>query len=139
MPLGLLVSRSFYFIFCYASYSKNHISLTAMEANFNIEAGLLSNENQFEEDFFKRFNLRKAPEPLQLSDTISKHYSFPTFYNDVTCAIAIYFCNYKKAQELMPHHSMKPVPATRGRAVVNFVLLSIQKRCTMLDHTMKSP
>lgn len=89
-----------------------------MNANYNIEPGLLQNEDQFKDPFFDRFTLRKNSEPLKLTDDISKDYSFPTFYGDVTCAIAIFFCDYGAAVDLMPHSSFVPVKATFGRSIV---------------------
>jgi hypothetical protein len=91
-----------------------------MKATFEIDEALLDNGAEFDNAFFRRFNLRHAPKPLQLNETISKNYSFPTLYGDVTCAIAIYLCPYEKAAALMPHPIMKPVKVTRGRAPVVF-------------------
>jgi len=91
-----------------------------MKTNYTIEPNLIDNDPDFKDDFFQRFQLRHADEPLQLTDSISKNYKFPTFYKDVTCAIAIFFCDYKAAQAIMPHPSMKPVKGTLGRAIVIF-------------------
>jgi hypothetical protein len=79
-----------------------------------------SNEDKFKDPFFKRFKLRHADAPLQLNEQVSKNYLFPTFYSDVTCAQAIFLCDYKKAKALMPHPRVKPVKMTQGRAIVAF-------------------
>ncbi len=89
-----------------------------MKANFNFGPDLLDNKDQFNHEFYKRYKLRKANAPIKLTDDISKDYLFPTFYGDVTCAIAIFFCDYNAAQEVLPHPSFVPVKATKGRAVV---------------------
>ena len=89
-----------------------------MKANFNFGPELLDNKDQFKGDFYNRFQLRKAPKPIQLTDEIAKDYLFPTFYGNVTCAIAIFFCDYKAAKALLPHPSFVPVKATKGRALV---------------------
>lgn len=78
------------------------------------------NSGEFNSDFYKRFTLRRNTEPLQLTDEISKDFSFPTFYKDVTCGIGIFMCNYEQAQKVLPHPSMKPVRMPGGRAVVIF-------------------
>ncbi len=91
-----------------------------MKANYTIEKEMFSNEHLFQDDFFKRFKLRHATSPLQLTEDISKNYQFPTFYGNVTCAMAIFFCNYERALAMMPHPSMKPIPGTLGRAIVAF-------------------
>ncbi len=85
-----------------------------------IPSGLFDNKSQFSDPFFKRFQLRHAPQPLQLNDQISKNYLFPTFYGDVTCAIGIFMCSYDRAQALMPHPKIKPIRMTKGRSLVAF-------------------
>jgi hypothetical protein len=80
----------------------------------------LPNEDKFQADFFKRFTLRHAPEPLKLTDKITKNYRFPTFYGDVTCAIGIFLCSYEKAEKMMLHPRIKPVRMTKGRSLVAF-------------------
>ncbi|MCP4125132.1 MAG: acetoacetate decarboxylase family protein [Bacteroidetes bacterium] len=101
-----------------------------MKANYNIDKELLPNDGTFDDDFFNQFQLRKGPSPLILTEDISKNYSFPTFYGDVTCSIAIFFCDYKAAQAIMPHSSYKPVKATKGRA---FVILSCYEYKNVLN------
>ena len=84
---------------------------------------ILDNGGAFTDEFFRRFSLRRAPEPLKLDDRISKDYLFPTFYNDVTCAIGIFLCSYRRAAELVSrelHPSVRPVRMTRGRSLVAF-------------------
>jgi len=91
-----------------------------MKPTFDIDGSLLDNGADFDNAFFKRFTLRTGPKPLQLNDTVSKDYLFPTFYGDVTCAIAIFLCPYEKAEALMLHPKIKPVRVTRGRAPIVF-------------------
>ena len=89
-----------------------------MQPNTRLQPGLIDNTGDFTDPFFNRFDLRPAPTPLELAEGVSKTYSFPTFYADVTCAIAIFLCDFRRAQEMMPHPSMRPVRMPRGRAVV---------------------
>jgi len=85
-----------------------------------IGAELLGNSDQFNNEFFRRFNLRHGPKPLQLTPKISKDYLFPTLYGDVTCAMAVFLCSYEKAQRMMLHDRIKPVKMTRGRSLIAF-------------------
>jgi hypothetical protein len=89
-----------------------------MKPNTSLTPGLLDNEADFTDPFFQRFTVRPAPTALELADGLSKTYSFPTLYADVTCAIAIFLCDYRRACAMMPHPSMAPVKMPRGRAVV---------------------
>lgn len=89
-----------------------------MQPNTSLQPGLIDNTEDFTDPFFMRFDVRPAPTSLELAEDVSKTYSFPTFYADVTCAIAIFLCDYRRAQEMMPHPSMQPVKMPRGRAVV---------------------
>jgi hypothetical protein len=91
-----------------------------MKANRSLEPGLVDNASKFTDPFFERFQLQPAPAPLELKEGLSKTYSFPTFYSDVTCAIAIFMCDYRCAEALMPEASMKPVRMPMGRSVVLF-------------------
>ncbi len=91
-----------------------------MEPNTRIDPDLVDNEGLFSDPFFERFDLQPAPAPLTLSEEISKRYSFPTFYADVTCAIAIFLCDWSRALEMMPHPSMRPVKMPGRRSVVIF-------------------
>jgi hypothetical protein len=91
-----------------------------VKPNTHIENGLIDNEDAFADPFFRRFELRPAPKPLELGGGISKTYSFPTFYADVMCAIAIFMCDARRAEAILPHPSMKPVKMPGGRAVVLF-------------------
>jgi len=65
-----------------------------MKATWDIQQKILDNEKEFQNDFYKRFTLRKALQPLQLSTEIAKDYLFPTFYGDVSCAVAVFMCMY---------------------------------------------
>jgi len=89
-----------------------------MKPNTDIPAGLLDNSGLFKNEFFGRFELRHANTPLRLNETVEKNYQFPTFYGDVTCAMAVFFCSYERANALLPHPDMKPVSMGRGRALV---------------------
>lgn len=89
-----------------------------MKPTLEISDGLLDNTACFRDPFFQRFRLRPAPRPLQLTDTISKDYLFPTLYADVTCAIGIFLCDYERARALLPHPKMRPVRMTLGRSLV---------------------
>jgi len=91
-----------------------------MKPNTHIDDALVDNVASFNDPFFQRFELRAAPTPLELENSISKTYSFPTFYADVMCAIAIFLCDRRRAQAMLPHPSMKPVAMPGGRAVVLF-------------------
>lgn len=91
-----------------------------MKPTLTINPEMLDNADKFQNDFFRRFTLRPAPKPLQLNDEIARNYLFPTFYGDVTCAIAIFLCNYEKAESMMLHPRIKPVRMPRGRALVAF-------------------
>jgi hypothetical protein len=89
-----------------------------MQPNTRLDPAPVDNAAEFTDPFFDRFSLRPAPAPLELAPGISKSYRFPTFYADVSCAIAIFCCNYRRALALMPHPSMRPVKMPRGRAVL---------------------
>ena len=89
-----------------------------MQPNTRLEPDLVDNVSEFGDSFFERFTVRRADAPLELAEGVSKAYSFPTFYADVTCAIAIFLCDYGRALAMMPHPSMRPVKMPKGRAVV---------------------
>lgn len=91
-----------------------------MKPTVQISAGLLQNADKFQDAFFKRFTLRPAAAPLKLNEDVSKDYLFPTFYSDVTCAMAIFLCSYERAEKMMLHPRIKPVRMTRGRSLVAF-------------------
>jgi 2-dehydropantoate 2-reductase len=92
-----------------------------MKANLSLSPELLDNADQFKGAFYERFTLRHAPSPLRLSDTIAKDYLFPTFYGDVTAAMAVFLCDYERARALLPHPRLEPVRMPRGRALVALV------------------
>ena len=91
-----------------------------MQPNTRLDPGLVDNLSSFTDPFFQRFEVRPAPTPLELAEGISKTYSFPTFYANVTCAIAIFLCSWERVAAIMPHPSMQPVKMPRGRSVVLF-------------------
>jgi len=91
-----------------------------MKTTWDFNDELLDNAELFDNEFFRRFNLRHADKPLPLNDEISKDYLFPTFYGDVTCAIAVFLCSYEKAEKMMMHPLIKPVRMPHNRAVVTF-------------------
>ena len=77
---------------------------------------LLANEDKFQDQFFKRFRLKKRK--IRLTNNIEKEYDFPTFYGDVTCCQAIFLCSLDAAAALMPHPSVRPVRALKKHAVM---------------------
>lgn len=89
-----------------------------MKPNNQFSEAMLDNREHFNAAFFDRFKLRHRNEPLLLNEEVNKNYLFPTFYGDVTCAQAVYLCDYKEAQAMLPHPKMKPVRMPRGRALV---------------------
>lgn len=94
-----------------------------MKATYDFDEKMLDNKDKFQNDFFERFTLRHAPQSLQLNDKISKNYQFPTFYNDVTCAIGIFLCSYDKAWNLVSKTlgpKVKPIMMTHNRSLVAF-------------------
>jgi len=91
-----------------------------MKPSTDIPSELLDNSGSFKNEFFDRFELRYADAPLRLNEDIEKNYQFPTFYGDVTCAMAVFFCSYERAKAILPHPGMKPVSMGRGRALVVF-------------------
>jgi len=91
-----------------------------MKPDFNLTPEMPDNAGDFNSDFYKQFTLRKNTQPLQISDEISKDFSFPTYYKNVSCGIGIFMCSYEKALQVLPHPSMKPVRMPGGRAVVIF-------------------
>ncbi|WP_196140675.1 acetoacetate decarboxylase family protein [Aliikangiella sp. G2MR2-5] len=91
-----------------------------MNPSNQIVPGLQDNQSEFNDPFFKRFQLRTAAEPLALNEQISKDYLFPTLYGNVSCAIGVFLCNRDKAQALLPHSKMKPVAMPGGKALVTF-------------------
>ncbi|MCP4671034.1 MAG: acetoacetate decarboxylase family protein, partial [Desulfobacula sp.] len=94
-----------------------------MKATYDFDEKMVDNKDKFENEFFSRFSLRHALQPLQLNDSVSKDYKFPTFYSDVTCAIGIFLCSYDKAYNLVRQKfgpKVKPVCMTRQRSLVVF-------------------
>ena len=94
-----------------------------MKATYDFDEKMLDNKDKFQNDFFERFTLRHAPQSLQLNDKISKNYQFPTFYNDVTCAIGTFLCCYDKAWNLVSKTlgpKVKPIMMTNNRSLVAF-------------------
>ena len=94
-----------------------------VKATWDIPDTMFDNDHAFSNDFYRRFTLRKAPRPLKMNDTITKDYVFPTFYGDVTCAMAVFLCSYEKAAALVSKKLsplVKPVRMTRGRSLIAF-------------------
>jgi 2-dehydropantoate 2-reductase len=94
-----------------------------MKATWDIPEEMLDNKDRFTNDFYKRFTLRKAPQPLRMNESVTKDYLFPTFYGDVSCAVAVFMCSYEKAAALIAEQlspRIVPVRMTRGRALVAF-------------------
>jgi 2-dehydropantoate 2-reductase len=94
-----------------------------MKATWDVPEEMLDNKNLFSNDFFQRFTLRKAPQPLRMNESVVKDYLFPTFYGDVNCAVAVFMCSYEKAAALIAEQlspRIVPVKMTRGRGLVVF-------------------
>ncbi|HQJ07861.1 MAG TPA: 2-dehydropantoate 2-reductase [Deltaproteobacteria bacterium] len=94
-----------------------------MKATWDIPEEMLDNRDLFKDDFYQRFTLRKAAEPLRINESLTKDYLFPTFYGDVTCAVAVFMCSYEKAAALVAEQlspEIVPVRMTKGRALVAF-------------------
>jgi len=89
-----------------------------MKPNLLFDETLIDNRDKFEDDFFQQFELRHRETPLQLNDNVSKNYLFPTFYADVSCAIAIFHCDYRAAKAMMPASGLEPVRMLHGRSLV---------------------
>jgi 2-dehydropantoate 2-reductase len=94
-----------------------------MKATWDIPEEMLDNSDRFTNDFYQRFTLRNAPQPLRMNESLTKDYLFPTFYGDVSCAVAVFMCSYEKAAALIAEQlspKIVPVRMTRGRALVAF-------------------
>ncbi len=94
-----------------------------MEPTWDIPDKMLDNEQAFTQDFFRRFDLRRAAQPIELTPGVKKDYLFPTFYGDVTCAMAIFPCPYARAQALVAERlspQASPVRMPGSRALVAF-------------------
>lgn len=89
-----------------------------MKANHAINPEKINNSESFSNDFFQKFVLKSAPNPLILNDQIQKIYQFPTLYSDVTCSMATFLCDYDKAKKILPHPKLNPVRMTKGRGLV---------------------
>jgi 2-dehydropantoate 2-reductase len=94
-----------------------------MKATWDIPEEMLDNQDRFTNDFYRRFTLRRAPQPLRINETLTKDYLFPTFYGDVSCSMAVFMCSYEKAAALVAEQlspRIVPVRMTAGRALVAF-------------------
>jgi len=92
-----------------------------MKISKEISGTIMDNSSEFQNEFFNRFKLRHAAKPIQLTESIAKNYLFPTFYENVTCAIGIFHCSYEKAAQLVMnalHPKVKPVKMLKGRSLV---------------------
>jgi len=89
-----------------------------MKGNLEIAPELLDNKSAFTNAFFSGIPQRTAPAPLELCEGISKDYLFPTFYGDVSCALAIFHCDYEAARAILPDSRIEPVKMTGGRSLV---------------------
>lgn len=89
-----------------------------MKINKNISRWPVENNEAFNDVFFKRFTPKK--QPVKLSETVFKLYSFPTFYTDARFGAIAFFCSYQKALELMPHPKIKPVRLGSGKTLIVF-------------------
>jgi hypothetical protein len=94
-----------------------------MKPTWDIPDEMLDNSGDFDNDFYRRFKLRRAPKPVVLKDNLTRDYMFPTFYGDVTCAMVIFFCSYEKAASLISGKLgplVKPVRMAMGRSLIAF-------------------
>lgn len=91
-----------------------------MKPTTDIDPAMFSNDDKFGHAFFDRFEMHHRGEPLDLGGGVRKDYLFPALYGDVTCAIAIFLCDYDGARSILPDPAMTPVRMPRGRAVVAF-------------------
>ncbi len=101
-----------------------------MKATWDVPEEMLDNLHEFQNDFYQRFTLRRAPQPLQLTATVSKDYLFPTFYGDVSCAMAVFMCSYERAAALVREQlspQIIPVRMPGGRALVAFSCYEYKK------------
>ncbi len=101
-----------------------------MKATWDIPEELLDNAGEFDNDFYRRFILHTASQPLRINEHVRKDYLFPTFYGDVTCAMAVFLCSYDKAAALLAEQlspRIVPVRMTRGRALVAFSCYEYKK------------
>ncbi|HPA07233.1 MAG TPA: acetoacetate decarboxylase family protein [Methanoregulaceae archaeon] len=97
----------------------------SMNTSLEIQKDMFDNMGSavFDNEFFSRFADRRSYKFLELSDSISKEYQFPTLYADVASAIGIFMCSYDRAAELVArnlHRKVKPVRLTRGRSLIIF-------------------
>ena len=101
-----------------------------MKATWDIPEVMLDNRNDFLNDFYQRFTLRKARQPLKMTEEVTKDYLFPTFYGDVSCAMAVFMCSYDKAAALVSEQlssQIVPVRMPRGRALAAFSCYEYKK------------
>jgi hypothetical protein len=89
-----------------------------MDVSNDISPELLQNSDLFKNDFYSRFPQKTYT--LNLNESISKDYLFPTFYGNVTQSVGIFLCSYEKAQKLMPAKTLKPVKMGGGKTLVIF-------------------
>jgi hypothetical protein len=95
---------------------------------YAIDRDLLANRAVFDSEFYGRFTPHEASLAVdvidettgEVEDTFTKTYPFPTLYGDVTTAIAMFFCRFEKAKELMPDPALVPVDMGFGRSLVVF-------------------
>lgn len=101
-----------------------------MKPTWKIPDEMLANEDEFLNDFFSRFRLRHAPSPIELEEGKIKNYRFPSFYGDVTQAVAIFLCDYQKTAVLIAdklHPKVKPVKISKGRSLIAFSCYEYKK------------
>lgn len=101
-----------------------------MKATWDVPEEMLDNRNEFQGDFYQRFTLRKARQPLEMTGGVTKDYLFPTFYGDVSCAMAVFMCSYEKAAALVGEQlspEIVPVRMPKGRALVAFSCYEYKK------------
>ena len=100
-----------------------------MKSTKTIEPALLDNADLFTHPFFQALTLVEGPRAIRLPGGIEKSYKFPTLYGDVTCAVAVFMCDYDKALALLPDPLMTPIRMPRGRAALtisNYVYRNVR-------------
>lgn len=77
------------------------------------------NENYqvFTDDFFTPYKSKQTNYKLELNESISKTFKFPTLFKGTENGMAIFLCSYNKLKKHLPHSSMNPVRMPGNRAV----------------------
>ena len=82
-----------------------------------ISPTLNENYQVFTDDFFSPFKDKQINYELQLTNSISKTFKFPTFFKGTENGLGIFLCSYEKLKKHMPNQNLDPVRMPGGRAV----------------------